>query len=192
MIKAVVFDCFGVLVGQGYWTMYRRLGGDLEKDGEFLDSLLDKVNLGKITSDQLAQLVCDRLGISIDTYRAAMRADQQPNQEVFDYIRELKPKYKIGILSNVMRASLEQKVPQDLLGLFDVMILSGEVGLLKPDPAIFRLAIDRLGLKPEEIVFTDDHEEYLDGAKAVGLRTILFKDLTDFKRQFAKLEETMS
>lgn len=162
----------------------------MEKDGEFVDSLLDKVNLGKITSDQLAQLVCDRLGISIDTYRAAMRADQQPNPEVFDYIRELKPKYKIGMLSNVTRASLEQKIPQDLRDLFDVMVLSGEVGLLKPDPAIFRLAIDRLGLKPGEIVFTDDHEEYLTGAKEVGMHAILFKDLDDFKRHFAKLEET--
>ncbi|MBX6334916.1 HAD family phosphatase [Candidatus Saccharibacteria bacterium] len=190
MIKAVVFDCFGVLVGQGYWTVYRKLGGDLERDGAFLDSLLDKVNLGKITSDQLAMLVSGRLGISIDAYRAAMRADQQPNLEVFDYIRELKPRYKIGMLSNVTRASLEQKVPKELLDLFDVLVLSGEAGLLKPDPAIYRLAAERLGVKSEEIVFTDDHEEYVNGARAAGMHAILFRDLTDFKRQFMELTKT--
>ena len=188
MIKAVVFDCFGVVVGTGYWNVYKRLGGDPAKDGKFLDEVLGRADTGKIDTDELAKIVSERLGITADEYSRAYKEDEVPNLEVFEFIRaELRPHYKIGLLSNVGPGVIERKIPQELLQLFDAVVLSGEVGLLKPDPAIFRLTVERLGVAPEEAVFADDHVEYLVGAEAIGMSTILFTDLGDFKYQFAKL-----
>ena len=190
MIKAVVFDCFGVVVGTGYWNVYKRLGGDPAKDATFLDEVLGRADTGKIDTDELAKIVSERLGITADEYRRAYKEDEVPNLEVFEFIRaELKPHYKIALLSNVGPGVIERKIPQELLQLFDAVVLSGEVGLLKPDPAIFRLTVERLGVAPEEAVFADDHAEYLVGAEAIGMPTILFTDLGDFKYQFAKLTE---
>jgi HAD superfamily hydrolase (TIGR01509 family) len=186
MIKAIIFDCFGVLVGTGYWSVYQRLGGDLTKDAAFLDDILGRMDTGKISHAEVAKIVTARLGITLEEYERAYKEDETPNLEVFDFIRgELKSKYKIGLLSNVGPGNIQRKIPPELLQLFDAMVLSGEVGLLKPDPAIFRLAVEKLGVKPEEALFTDDHVEYLAGATAIGMPTILFKNLEDFKRQLA-------
>jgi HAD superfamily hydrolase (TIGR01509 family) len=189
MVRAVIFDCFGVLVGTGYWNVYRQLGGDPDKDAAFLDEVLAKADSGRITSEELAQIVSDHLGITTEQYERAHRADEVPNQEVFDFIRELKPRYKIGLLSNVGPGTIERKIPPNLLELFDTKVISSEVGLLKPDPAIFRLAAERLGVAPQEAVFTDDHVEYLPGAVQIGMPTVLFTSLADFKEKFVQLTE---
>jgi putative hydrolase of the HAD superfamily len=58
---------------------------------------------------------------------------------------------------------------------FDVVILSAEVGLVKPDPAIYQLALDQLGVAAEAAVFLDDFRENVDGARQVGLQAIQFR-----------------
>lgn len=65
---------------------------------------------------------------------------------------------------------------------FAHIVVSGEVGLTKPDPAIFQLAIQRCGLAPEDTLFIDDHAPNLDAAAALGFSTHLFRD-ADLLRQ---------
>jgi 2-haloacid dehalogenase len=59
---------------------------------------------------------------------------------------------------------------------FRDIVVSGEEKLLKPDPAIYWLALDRFGLKPSEAIFVDDRKINVDGAEAIGLRSHLFTD----------------
>jgi 2-haloacid dehalogenase len=66
---------------------------------------------------------------------------------------------------------------------FRDIVVSGEEKLLKPDPAIYYLALDRFGLKPEEALFVDDRQINVEGASAVGLRTHLFTDAEDLRRR---------
>ena len=63
----------------------------------------------------------------------------------------------------------------DWEGLFDDVLISGELGLHKPEPAIFELACERIGLPPAECVFVDDLRENCAGAEAVGLTAILHR-----------------
>jgi putative hydrolase of the HAD superfamily len=81
---------------------------------------------------------------------------------------------RTGLISNSWGTSIYD--PEALEGLFDVVIISGEVGLHKPQPEIYRLAADRLGLEPEECVFVDDLRENVRGAEAVGMTTVLHRD----------------
>lgn len=188
MFKAVIFDCYGVLLGSGFWNVYEELGGDLTRDAEFVDIQLNRLNSGKMLSVQFAHLMADRLGISLSEWQAAFSNDERPNQPLFDYISQtLKPKVKLGLISNATGASVRSKIPADLLSLFDEVILSGEVGLLKPSPDIFQLALDRLAVKANETVFIDDHQPYVDGATAVGIHGILYKSTTDLKARLASL-----
>ena len=188
MIKAVIFDCFGVLVGSGFWSVYQSLGGDPVKHAAFIDDALNRADGGKISSEQLRDIMSKHLGVSPDAYAAAYKNDEVPNIKVFDFIRqELKPHYKIGLLSNAGSGVVQRRIPPELLGLFDAVVVSGEVGLLKPDPAVFSMVAERLQVAPEEAVFTDDHAPYLPGATRVGMHTILFKGLDDFKQQFVRL-----
>jgi putative hydrolase of the HAD superfamily len=58
----------------------------------------------------------------------------------------------------------------------DVVVYSHEIGVRKPDPAAYLLVCDRLGVAPAEAVFLDDKEVAVDGARAVGMAAVLFRD----------------
>ena len=58
--------------------------------------------------------------------------------------------------------------------MFDVVVCSGDVGLVKPDPAIFQLTLDRLGVAPDEAIFIDDSPGHVAAARALGLQGIHF------------------
>ncbi len=67
--------------------------------------------------------------------------------------------------------------------LFRDVVVSGEVKLLKPDPAIYYLALDRFRLRPDEALFVDDRQINLAGAEAVGMKAHLFTDAADLRRR---------
>ena len=69
---------------------------------------------------------------------------------------------------------------------FRDIVVSGEVKLLKPDPAIYFLALDRFGLKPSEALFIDDREINVEGARAVGIQAHLFADADDLRARLAR------
>jgi putative hydrolase of the HAD superfamily len=81
--------------------------------------------------------------------------------------------YRLGIVSN---CSCQAGAVVDPLGLreaVDTMVLSCEVGLMKPDPAIYTLAMERLGTTPERTLLVDDLPENLDAARSIGMKTAL-------------------
>jgi putative hydrolase of the HAD superfamily len=81
---------------------------------------------------------------------------------------------KTGLLSNSWGTSLYPI--ERLQGLFDEMVISGEVGLRKPDPAIFELTTVRLGVAPPRCVFVDDHPGHLEAAAGIGMTTVLHRN----------------
>ncbi len=60
--------------------------------------------------------------------------------------------------------------------LFDAIVLSGEVGVMKPDPCIYQIALERLEVKAEQAAFIDDFQHNIDGAQAVGMHGIHFRN----------------
>ena len=92
-----------------------------------------------------------------------------------ELVRRLRPRYKLSVLSNA-DMSLRGRLERDgLHALFDDVVVSAEVGMAKPDPAIFRLAADRLGLPPAACVFVDDWDDNVEAARAVGMRGVLHR-----------------
>ena len=92
-------------------------------------------------------------------------------------VRELRSGgYRTAILTNNIKEwgrYWKESIPIDL---FDVVVDSCDVGLRKPDPAIFRLTCDRLGVAPEAAVFLDDTRRHVESARAVGLHAVLVRD----------------
>ena len=92
MIKAIIFDCFGVLAGSGFKEIYRQAGGDLSKDSAFLDNVLATANRGFMSSHDMHQKVADKIGMSYKAWYETVRAGEQPNQELLSYISSLAPR----------------------------------------------------------------------------------------------------
>jgi epoxide hydrolase-like predicted phosphatase len=93
-----------------------------------------------------------------------------------DLIRRLRPPYRTSILSNA-DSTLTQRLQlaPDVWTLFDDVLCSADVGMAKPEPAIYALAAQRLGLPPAECVFIDDLPRNIDAAQEVGMAAVLFR-----------------
>src|ERR671918_451608 len=92
---------------------------------------------------------------------------------------------KTGLLSNSWGTELYSR--DALEGLFDAVVISGEVGMRKPDPEIFGLAVERLGVSPTEGVFVDDHPGHLPAAEEAGMTTVLHKTPAETISQLEEL-----
>jgi putative hydrolase of the HAD superfamily len=188
MIKAIIFDCFGVLVGKGFHEIYRELGGDPSKDRTFIDELLDKANMGKISQKEFRNEMQRQLSISSEEYQRAIDEFEQPNYTILNHAASLHKKYKTAVLSNANVGVLQRKISEEWLHkCFDQLVVSAEVGYIKPQPEIYKLAAQRLGVKESECVFIDDKTVYCDAARQVGMKTIWYQDFDQFKNELEKL-----
>jgi putative hydrolase of the HAD superfamily len=108
-----------------------------------------------------------------DEYGRLLRGDFLVVDAMIELVRELRDHgYTTGLLTNIFaefRPTLEEHID---LTLFDVVVDSSEVGLRKPEPEIYALTTERLGVPADEVVYLDDFEANLDGARAAGWTTI--------------------
>lgn len=181
MIRAVIFDCFGVLINGTFDEVYARAGGDPLQDADFIDELIGSANLGLITQAQMRQQVLAKTGISEDSWQQALVTTQYPSEDLLVYALSLKDRFKIAILSNANLGTLERKFTPEQLAIFDTVVVSAEVHVMKPDPAIFRLTAEKLGVKPIECIFIDDSQGFCEAAKAVGMQAVCYKNFQQFK-----------
>jgi epoxide hydrolase-like predicted phosphatase len=103
-------------------------------------------------------------------------AGDQLNMELVAFMDELRPRYRMAILSNAWskaRADFNDRF--ELEKLVDLMIISAEEGVAKPDPRIYQLTLERLSVKPEETIFIDDLVENVVAAQAIGMHGVRFK-----------------
>jgi putative hydrolase of the HAD superfamily len=97
------------------------------------------------------------------------------NAELADWFAGLRPRWRTGILSNsAVGARERERERYGFEAMTDLIVYSHEVGMTKPDPRVYRLTCDRLGVRPEETVFVDDAEAAVAGARAAGLHAVRF------------------
>lgn len=182
MIQAIIFDIGGVLIRTEDYAPRRsieqRFGlalGDAELI-VFNSPGGQATQRGEYTEEQNWLRVQAELGLSdedLSFFRREFWAGDKLDTALIDYIRRLRPHYQTAIISNAMpglMALLTGKHP--IADAFDVIIGSGDVGIAKPDPAIYQMALTQLGRRPEEAIFIDDSQRNIKGAHAVGLHTI--------------------
>ena len=92
-------------------------------------------------------------------------------------LRALKPAQTLGLITNFEHPPHVYAVLEDsgLLGLFDVVVISGEIGLEKPDPRIFHLALAETSLAPHEVIYVGDSVQDMEGSHAAGLHPVLIQ-----------------
>lgn len=177
-IKAIIFDCFNVLVVDATKRMLEELNAfDPKKRIEFR-AVTEAYDKGIISEDEATMVQSGLLGMSRDDFIALRNKGEVRNDELLTYIESLKHSYMLAVLSNIgSRARLDTRfLPGQLDSLFDVVIPSGEVGFVKPQPEIFQITAERLGVHPEECVMVDDIPEFCEAARSVGMQAIHYVD----------------
>ncbi len=174
MIKAVVFDCFGVLTNDGWLGFKSQYLHDEAARDEAM-ALNRQADSGYISQGQFEQELARLAGVDEATVQRVVDG-HTPNNELFDYIREvLKPRYAIGLLSNVSADYTAELFTADQNALFDAKTFSYELGVVKPHHAMYESIATKLDALPEECVFVDDREAFVTGAKEVGMQAIWYR-----------------
>jgi HAD superfamily hydrolase (TIGR01509 family) len=182
-IRAVYFDLGGVIVRTGdrepRTKLAERLGMSYEELAKavFENESSLRASLGAISPQEHWADVIQRLGLppsEADSVRQEFFAGDTLDLDLINFLRSLRPKYRIGLLSNAWSDMREYLISQKIDDAFDQLIISAEVGIMKPDARIYQLALEKLGVTPDQAVFVDDSIVNIEGARAVGMYAIQF------------------
>ncbi len=185
-IKAFITDFGGVLVrtrtDRSRRELERRLAlspGTLEQR-VFASELSLRAQSGALEEavfwrELERDLDLPRFGLTWEVFQREFFEDDFLDEELVALIRSLRPALKTGLISNAwsgLREVLHTRVP--IAAAFDLIVVSAEEKIMKPDPRIYHAALDRLGVQPQEAIFLDDFSKNVDAANALGLHGIHF------------------
>ena len=186
VIRAVVFDIGGVLEITPDLGVHRhweaRLGLPAGDMAARLSDIWRGGSIGTITLDDVHEALGDRLGLDDDKL-AQFMADLwreylgTANTELIDYARRLRPRYRTGIVSNSFVGARErEQAAYGFEDLVEEIVYSHEAGFSKPDPRIYALICTRLDVPPGEMIFLDDVEMCVAGARDAGIHAVRYQD----------------
>lgn len=171
MIRGVVFDCFGVLA-RGYLDYLREVVPP--ENVQELNDISHASDRGMIPRGEYMQRVGEFIGKAPEEVEEMARRQILRSDEMTALVRSLRPNYKVAMLSNIGPGVMDELFSaEERAELFDVVVLSSEVGVTKPSREAFELTARRLGLLPEECVMVDDLPRNIEGAEHAGMRGLL-------------------
>jgi putative hydrolase of the HAD superfamily len=182
-IRAVYFDLGGVIVRTEFQAPRQHLA---ERFGREYDDLVKLVfdsetaiqaTLGLITEEVHWAAVARRLRLpesEIQAIRDEFFAGDVIDLHLLDFMRGLRKHYKVGLISNAWSGLRPWIIDKKFEDVFDAMIISAELRVAKPDPGIYLIALEKLGVAPAEALFLDDFPDNVAGAQAVGMQAIQF------------------
>lgn len=172
-MKAIILDMYGVIVkqtGDDFVPYVQQMFPD--KNPEEIYEPWFKADIGELTSLE----VWKAIGFQGDleeiekTYLDTIEL----NEGVLDFIKSMKNQYKLAIISNdSSRWSKYLREKFDINKYFDVISISGDLKIQKPDERIFQLTVEKLGVRAEECLYVDDREGNLEAAKKLGMNAVL-------------------
>lgn len=199
MIKVVMFDYYGVmcpriapLIASG---TAKQFGITNEKSTEVADYLLDMMDENKLTFYKYWKILKLKLkneDVKLSDHRkfwedSLLHLELWPG--MVDLVKKIKKAgYKVPLLSNVLRKMALYNRNKGRYSLFRPLFLSYKIRARKPFPKIFKHALKKLRVRPEECLFIDDQISYLEGAKPLGIKTILFKNHSQLVRDLKRFD----
>ncbi|GCE28883.1 hypothetical protein KDA_43670 [Dictyobacter alpinus] len=199
-ISAVIFDLFDVLLLQGQrhvrhaFERERGLPENSVEETMLSSPLFRDAMAGRVSTQQLWEDVAGRLKLASSDWHVLAKVFNSGlslNEELVEYIRTLRPTYKLAILSNApadVRGLITREYQLDQL--VDLIIISAEELLHKPQPEIYQLAARRLGVPVEACLFIDDRPPFIAAAWQVGMQAIQFQNsqqtITDLQAILSK------
>ena len=191
-VKAVLFDLGRVLVHYDHEQTLQAVATLANGDLAALHNLMQEISVplgkGELDAEELYALFVDKLGLTADlpTFIDAFAAGITRDEEALAYALSLQNRADttVAVISNTNDAHvrwLDQHVPE--LMTFDLVMMSNEVGALKPSSVIYELALELLSLLPVQAIFVDDLATNVEAAIALGMAGIVHHDWAETRPQ---------
>jgi putative hydrolase of the HAD superfamily len=179
MIRAIIFDCFGVLTTDLWKEFVAKLPEWQKEPARELNRAYDAGHIDRHEFLAGINELTDHVPQEVEVLQTG---EAVKNEELLVYIEQLHNQYKTAILSNIASGWIEEQfLTDEEQQYFEDFIYSRDVGMVKPNPRIFELAAERLGVSAKECVLVDDVDRNVAAAQALGMKGIVYQDFAQFK-----------
>lgn len=201
-IKTIIFDLGGVILTNDWhydcpekFQEYSDYFGITEEDMERgWKAAWPQFRAGEISEEKFWEIFLETAGaknIDIEQAKLLWRKYQKPIENMLDLLKELKKNYRLAALTTISKEWLEYKKEKyGLNEFFEVIVSSGNCGLLKPYLEIYELIAhelkEKMDVDPQECLFVDDAKINLSPAEKIGIRTSLFTKQAEFQKELKK------
>lgn len=193
-VDAIFFDLGNVLAFHDNELLFRRLGEPVGLAARDVESRLsgplwESANRGLFKADELSQAVRSALGLSVsaEEFFLLWSCHFTVNEAVLPVVSSLVGRVKLFLLSNTNFLHVQYLEPRlPILQKFDGLVLSCEVGRVKPEREIFEIALARAETRPERTLFFDDHLPFVEAAKNAGLLGRQFVGVDSLRAELRK------
>lgn len=198
MIRNLIFDFGGVLIGYDYQSLVKTLFDDEAERRAFQElvcseEFMTRCDLGEESFAEIIrkqQELYPRWKRQLQEFHDrnvdAMTGEMPGMRELL--IRFKAEGYHLYGLTNWSEAVYRVIEKFDILQMMEGTLISSEEKMLKPDAAIYRRLCEKFGLRPEECLFTDDKQVNVDGALAVGMQAVLFTNAKEYEKSLISLQ----
>lgn len=182
VIKVIICDLGGVILDVPHvdtkvarWAT--RLGRDASELNRLLwdEDLVAKANTGALDGEEYWRMASARLGIDPTQMRELLDdwfAGEELNSFLVDFLLKLKPQIRLAALSNAWSTTRPYLKRHNLEEVFEAIVISAEEGWAKPDPKIYEVTLERMGVRPADSVFIDDKMKNVQAAQKMGIHGI--------------------
>jgi putative hydrolase of the HAD superfamily len=192
-ISGIIFDLGRVLVDFDHGIAARGLSGVMHKTPQevydlfFSSGLTQLFEAGKLSPEEFFSKIKEALGLRMeyDDFLPVWNGIfflSEENKALYGLVKELRKRYKVLLLSNINVLHynyLKEHFP--VFDAFHAVVTSFETGAVKPDPRIYRKALEALAMPAQTVFYTDDRPELIDGAKSLGIKGFVYRGVEQLK-----------
>jgi epoxide hydrolase-like predicted phosphatase len=184
-IRAVFFDFGGVIMRTEYQSPRQKLAERFNLDYDEMDKAVfgsdsaRRASLGEITEEAHWSAVLKRFkqpASEMQAFRDNFFGGDLIDHNLVEYIRSLRGKFHTGLISNAWSGLREFITQKNLIDLFDTVVISAEIGAVKPSAKIYEVALSQAKVGAGEAVFVDDMPINIEACEKIGMKGILFND----------------
>ena len=184
-IRAIFFDFGGVIMRTEYQSPRQKLAERFNMDYDEIDKAVfgsdsaRRASLGEITEEKHWAEIAKRFkqpASEMQAFRDMFFGGDVIDRSLVETIRSWRGKFHTGLISNAWSGLREFITKENVIDVFETVIISAEVGVVKPSAGIYELALKQANVKAEEAVFVDDMPVNIKACEKVGMKGILFND----------------
>lgn len=194
MIKGIIFDYDGVISNPGIFDfIFKKYCDEFNLDyNEFSKEMYGvwrDAETSKIDSIEFWKRLSEYTGKEIDEIKKEWQFEFLVDEEMLNFAKKLKIKYKLAILTNNICDRINPDIKKYKLNeIFDEIIISENAKTRKPFKKIYEIVLEKLNLEADECVFIDDKERNILGGKELGIKGIVFEDIEKLKEELKDFE----
>ena len=180
-MQVLVFDFFGVICSEiAPFVLPKYMSK--EQAVAYKATIVRDADVGAITQDEMFRRLSKIARVSPDRLHDEFWSFVKIDPDMVSLIEQLRTRQRVALLTNAHTPFFRQIAAKyDLERLFEIILVSSEEGLAKPDPAFYRLMVERLGVAAGDCLFIDDNPENLQAARTVGMQALLFEGADKLK-----------